>query len=435
MNIKLFTQVTNKKALSLGQFCLFLSGFFCTMPVFSLGGLSLYNYPLFLYLLITVCKGKLYFHKNVIYIYILLLSLLISGLASFLIVPNNWATYSIKLTLKLSIIMFLLLSVISDSDVIIDRNYFFKGLFFAACAHIIWIFLQQQFYTLFNIDLNYVLFGVVTHVQNGGLVLSGLSWERANPIIALIIGIILTDNKIIKLIFTIGILVTASRTGIGILVIIFFYDLLNKLLNNEFKFKFKFSIRKLALFLCILLLLVIVVSNKTIQNYFNYTLIRFQRLIIGGNDYTNSSSEIDGHILYYQWLIPTLKQLPFLQILFGCGTGISGWVYTTFYPKEVALQAMNGPWGLETDFVGLVLGNGIVGTFLYYYASLKLFFTQKNIKLKKITLAILVGTFMYSFLSTSLSILLMIFCLSTVMKGNLDESSYVMENLDNGKRS
>ena len=148
-------------------------------------------------------------------------------------------------------------------------------------------------------------------------------------------------------------------------------------------------------------------QNNEIRQYFDYTIVRFQRLFTGGNDYSVNSVQIDGHVLYYQWLLPTLKQLPLIQVLFGCGTGISGWLYTILYGRFPTI----GPWGIETDFVGLILGNGIIGATLYYYNSLKIFFSQQNRKLKKIMLAILVGTFMYSFLGSSISILLMIFCL------------------------
>ena len=160
------------------------------------------------------------------------------------------------------------------------------------------------------------------------------------------------------------------------------------------------------MYISIALLIVFLLQSSVAKQYFDYTIVRFQRLVTGGNDYSVNSVQVDGHILYYQWLIPTLKQLPFIQVLFGCGTGISGWVYSVSYKLFTT-----GPWGIETDFIGLIFGNGLIGTGLYYYNSLKILLLQKNQKLKKIMLAILVGTFMYSFLGSSISVLLMIFCL------------------------
>ena len=216
---------------------------------------------------------------------------------------------------------------------------------------------------------------------------------------------ILTDNKFVKAIFIVGSLLTASRTGVGIIVVIIIYDIL--ILHGQFKYKVNISIKNLFIYICIAVLTVFLLQSSVTRQYFDYTIVRFQRLITGGNDYSVNSVQVDGHILYYQWLLPALKQLPFVQVLLGCGTGISGWVYSVLYNRFTT----GGPWGIETDFVGLILGNGLIGAILYYYNSLKIFFSQKNQKLKKIMLAIFVGTFMYSFLGSSISVLLMIFCL------------------------
>lgn len=385
--------------------CLLLGGFFCTMPVFSIGGLNFYNYPLLLYVIINFFCGKLYFDRKKISMCIFLLSLFLSTLLSFSIVPSNWYSYSLKFSFKISILMLLLLLVSSRDDLIVGRKYFLKGLYYAAFAQLFWICMQQLFYSFRGIDLNLVVFGIASPIQNGGLVLTGFSWERANAIIALIIGMILTDNKFVKAIFIVGSLLTASRTGVGIIVVIIIYDIL--ILHGQFKYKVNISIKNLFIYISIAVLTVFLLQSSVTRQYFDYTIVRFQRLITGGNDYSVNSVQVDGHILYYQWLLPALKQLPFVQVLFGCGTGISGWVYSVLYNRFTTV----GPWGIETDFVGLILGNGLIGAILYYYNSLKIFFSQKNQKLKKIMLAIFVGTFMYSFLGSSISVLLMIFCL------------------------
>lgn len=390
--------------------CLLLCGFFCTMPVFSIGGLNFYNYPLILYIVINVFRGKLFFNKEKLSMCIFLLSLFLSTLLSFSIVPSNWANYSLKFSFKISILMILLLLVSSRDDLILGRNYFFKGLYYAAFAQLFWICMQQLFYSLKGIDLNFKVFGIASPIQNGGLVLTGFSWERANAIIALIIGMILTDNQFVKVIFVAGSLLTASRTGIGIIACIIVYDIL--ISHGKIHYKINISIKKLFIYISVALLIIFLMQNNKIRQYFDYTIVRFQRLFTGGNDYSVNSVQIDGHVLYYQWLLPTLKQLPFIQVLFGCGTGISGWFYTALYGRFPTI----GPWGVETDFVGLILGNGIIGAILYYYNSLKIFFLQQNRKLKKIMLAIFVGTFMYSFLGSSVSILLMIFCLPLGVK-------------------
>ena len=386
--------------------CLLLCGFFCTMPVFSIGGLNFYNYPLFIYIIINLFRGKIFLSREKLSMSVLLVSLFISTLLSFSIVPPDWSNYSLKFSFKISILMILLLLVSSNTDLIEGRKYFLRGIYYAAFAQLFWICMQQLFYSLGGIDLNQVVFGIASPIQNGALALTGLSWERANAIIALILGMILTDNQFVKVIFVAGSLLTASRTGIGIIACIIVYDIL--ISHGKIHYKINISIKKLFIYISVALLIIFLMQNNEIRQYFDYTIVRFQRLFTGGNDYSVNSVQIDGHVLYYQWLLPTLKQLPLIQVLFGCGTGISGWLYTILYGRFPTI----GPWGIETDFVGLILGNGIIGATLYYYNSLKIFFSQQNRKLKKIMLAILVGTFMYSFLGSSISILLMIFCLT-----------------------
>ncbi len=390
---------------TLKNICLFLSGLFCTMPVFSLGGLNFYNYPLILYVIINLFRGKLFLYGKERSLYVFLLCMFISSLLSFSIVPNIWSSYSLRFAFKISILIILLLLVSSKKDLISGRNFFLKGLYYAAFIQFFWICMQQLFYSVKGIDLNLMVFGIASPVQNGGLALTGLSWERANAIIALIIGMILTDNQFIKILFIIGSLLTASRTGIGIIIAIFIYDIF--ISRGQIKFRRNISIKNLVIYISVILLAIFILQSSVIRQYFNYTVIRFQRLFTGGDDYSVNSVQVDGHILYYQWLLPTLKRLPFIQLLFGCGTGISGWVYSVMYNRFTT----GGPWGVETDFVGLILGNGLVGAVLYYYNSLKILISQQNQKLKKIMLAILVGTFMYSFLGSSISVLLMIFCL------------------------
>ena len=83
--------------------CLLLCGFFCTMPVFSIGGLNFYNYPLFIYIIINLFRGKIFLSREKLSMSVLLVSLFISTLLSFSIVPPDWSNYSLKFSFKISI--------------------------------------------------------------------------------------------------------------------------------------------------------------------------------------------------------------------------------------------------------------------------------------------------------------------------------------------
>lgn len=393
--------------------CWLFIGLFITMPFFTFLGLNIYNYALILYIIVSIYNGTITFYKKYMSLYIFLIVLLISSIFSFSIVPLNWATYSLKAAMKSSVLLTLVLFITNESELIEVRKYFFKGIFLAAAIHLIWMFLQYVFFRFMGTDLNFLIFEMPSPTQNGEIVITGLSWERIDPVTVMIISILLTDNYFFKFIFLMGILATSSRTGIVMLLGIAVYDIIYWILKRKKSlFNNKISVKKVAGTFVIIFIIFLLLGNNSIKESMNYTAIRFQRIFTGGNDYGTNST--DGHILYYQWLRNVLTKIPFRQLLLGCGTNISGWVYTTFYNRFTTI----GPWSVECDFIAVLLGNGIVGVFLYYYSFIKLFINQYNIKLRKILLAIFIGTFLYGFLASSLSLIVMLFCVSYLPDDN-----------------
>lgn len=388
------------------RLCWVFTGLFITMPYFSLGGINLYNWALILYLIIVISQGKLFYRKEAISLYILFVLLIISSLLSTTIVPFEWSVVSLSTVVKSAVVMMAILFFSSEKDISVARNELLKGLFYAAIAHLIWMSFQYVAYHTGGVDLNYLVFGKQSPRQNGAIALTGLTWERASTICALLFGGIYTDKAIFKLLFVIGIFMTSSRTGIIMLSVVILYDIVAYLSKREYHVNFNISFPALVITLVTIVLLIVILQNDAVQKNIDYTIIRFQRVFTGGDDYT--STAVDGHILYYQWFWPALKMIPTRELLFGCGTNISGWVYATYFGRFPELA----PWSIETDFLAIIFGNGIIGAIAYYYNFIKLFVKQKNTKLKKIILSIFVGTFFYGFLASSLSLIIMVLCVS-----------------------
>lgn len=397
--------------------CWLFAGFFITMPYFSLGGINLYNWALILYLVIVVFQGKFFYRKEAISLYIFFFLLIISSLLSVTIVSSEWSTVSLSTVVKSALVMMAILLFSSEKDISIARYELLKGLFYAAIAHVIWMLFQYIAYHAGGVDLNYLLFGKQSPIQNGTIALTGLTWERASTVCALLFGGIYTDKTFFKLLFIIGIFMTSSRTGIIMLSVVIIYNTIAYLSKKKYHINLKISFPALVIMIVTIALLIVILQNDAIQKNLDYTIVRFERIFTGGDDYT--STAVDGHILYYQWLLPALKMIPTRELLFGCGTNISGWVYATYFGRFPGLA----PWSIETDFLAIIFGNGIVGTIAYYYNFIKLFIKQRNTKLKKIILSIFVGTFFYGFLASSLSLIIMVLCISFKQDELLEKSS------------
>ena len=81
-----------------------------------------------------------------------------------------------------------------------------------------------------------------------------------------------------------------------------------------------------------------------------------------------------------------LSSVDFVNFLFGTGMFSSGYIYEV---KRIVV--MQGVWIPESDFITIVVGNGVVGGILYYSILIK------NIMLRE------------NYINTSLSILLFVF--------------------------
>jgi hypothetical protein len=400
----------------------FLIGVFITMPVLVLriGNISLAIYNIFLF--IAFCYRYLksgnriifYSYKTPLYIFILCLAL--SGIFSFFSVPTDWSKTSIRATLKLLLVLIMMSFFYSDDDLAKCKKYFFKGIIFSAPIQLIWIVIQYFSWSLFQIKLNTILFGVKTSMEAlGGITLTGLSWERADIVLVFSLVTALSHNKLMKLICLIGTIMTASRSGLIMILSIYVYQFIVYLLNRknlkkQEKNNIILVLSSIIIFLAVIFILCLIYPDliNGLINRFQYTISRIIGVFTNKNDY--GLSEINPHILYFIWLPSTLLRSSIIQVLFGSGTRVSGWMYMTLYGRF----AGSPPWSVECDFISLILGNGIIAALFYYYVMIKSFVINKNQSEKAIIFMMFFASFLYQFYASTLGLIIIIFCFAKV---------------------
>lgn len=390
----------------------FLIGVFVLMPVFKIGiqenSLAIYNILLiFVCLQQLIIKQKIVIYKYKIPIYCFFSSILVSSIVSFSIVPNDLANFSMRAGIKLAGLMILLIIVLDDTEIEEAKNAFFKGIDFAAYIEFAWMILQSIVWNLKGISLNTLFFGTGMAYQNGTMVLSGLSWERADTVLVFSIATAMTENKWLKLVCLLGVIMTSSRTGILMLACIYAFNAIVYMKKQKINIE---KIKKIILIMPIILIAVIGIFltqqgmiNKLVGQI-GYLLKRISWVFNGGNDYSRNAT--DPHILYYMWLPQALKQISWKQILVGCGTRISGWVYSNLFGYYKHLSA----WNIECDFISLILGNGIIGAVFYYLSLLCIFLKNNDDKVRAIIFMIFVSGFAYQLYTASASLIILVLC-------------------------
>lgn len=385
-----------------------LLGLFVNMQIFQLpilGGLSLYNLVIFFICVKAFFNHfKIFISKEKICLYLFFLSLFISLPVCYFVVDKQWFDASLRATLKMSVVMLLLVLLVNNKKMQQARMPFYNGIIMAAYINIAWMIAQNLAWRIYRISLNTILFGSAYYYENNGnIVLSGLNVERASTVLSFLLCSVVSKRKVDKVICAIGVILTSSRTGLILIVILYFYDLfciIKKKITKQFVLKFLFVISISLIAIYVSWLFVPFVQSIAEKVFFLYR--RFLSVFTSVNEF--SQREVDAHLLYYVWLPDALSRIPIIQIFFGCGTRVSGWVYTQFYGRFVNY----GPWSVECDFVSLVLGNGIFGAFLYY---INLFITYKKFKshdIKTIIIILTFGSFLYAFYTSSVPLLLLI---------------------------
>lgn len=340
---------------------MFLLGLFSTLQIFELFSLTLFT-------ILLIITGAYYFlsHRiklknNVVLYY---------GIACCLttifvfINPNFKFSY-----LNQSIVGFLsMILVLALYFLIKDKaecNNFIKGFKISCYIQLIWCLCQIAIYTIFKVDLNKIVFndilqmtGEYSYYRDGRLVATGLHWHSANLTPILIFLFFSSKNIIIKIMCIAITYFTQSATQmiaiiLSMLYYVFYFfknekEIFNKKRNNLFYINL-FGI----IFIFVVL---IIVAMPIITNTIQWLIARILQInsTIGG-----TSSAV--HFSYYTRLPFIYSNISIYTKIFGIGISSSGLIFSSLFNQYTELI-----WVVESDFVNVLLSQGIIGCVLFY---------------------------------------------------------------------
>lgn len=358
-------------------------------------------------LLLIIIKKFLYSNRICIYVnvnncrwYAFVLSVLITSMVSFYTFSSEWLINSISLSVKNLFFILAILLLFKNNELLNNRIYFIKGLYYSALINLLWAYLQLYFGYVLGININEVVFSNVLHLNGGvdwnqnvanGIVyrMSGLSWEPANFGLIANIGIILSSNIYLKIAFAIGILLSTSKMGMMCLAVILIVDTIRYIQNsNKNRIYIKSNKLMKSLFIGIIIIAICLYFENIIISGIERICDMFDVLNIALTSMDNTSANI--HKLYYEKLLYIYSNSDLLNILFGYGMFCAGYPYVI---NNIVMYS--GVWNPESDFITLFIGNGIVGGFIYYAILMRGLFYNHSYKIRMIILTIIVAGVFY----------------------------------------
>ena len=248
-------------------------------------------------------------------------------------------------------------------------------LFLMCNVHVFWSLIQMLLFKCFQIDINQTLFVELLHLREsasvyreGTLCASGIGWHAAQMASIFVFAYFLNDNSVIlKLCTLAAALLTFNTTtffGISLCMAVDFVIMLVK--RDK---------RKMVFFLILLGGVLVLLFSGHIDVLVDKLIYVIEK--INGNVESVSNKL---HRQYYTDYFNIMKNSSWINILFGYGSGCSGYIFTKLYGYyEYALH-----WSVECDIMDTLYSRGIVG-FVCIYGYVVWLFREalKNKKLWK----------------------------------------------------
>lgn len=346
----------------------FLLGLFTSMALIQiqLGSFSVTYFNFIMYLIVIfelLFKHTFSIKDKKDYIFILyFFCFVISVIINFSNLPNVWGLFNVNSLFNTAILGYLIVFIKKDTLKRM-KSSFILGLRLNAWIQLIWGILQYLLYTFTGQSLNQLVFSKSLPLTLGNTAnlsmfrLSGLNWEPAYFGFSLIIGYLLVNKWWKKALFILVILLSTSITSLlsllAVIIAGFIYD-------NFFKakrIKRNLNVSEILIGILALSLFIIFIATNwdSVCRVINYTFLRFQNL--------DSDASSITHTLYYQKLGDILfNKFNLFELFFG--NSVSGYAYTLYYGLYSNL--ISTPWVVENGLVNLLVGKGIIGTFLVY---------------------------------------------------------------------
>lgn len=245
-----------------------------------------------------------------------------------------------------------------------------RGFRLSCYATLIWCLLQLLCYHFFSIDINAVVFESILKIHgakgsyyNERLIPTGFYNHRAILTPSLIFLFFAETNPyILLLIIAVGCLTRSTTLIIGIMLAAFFRIIVFFSRNFHYK-KISRKILIVLISFVVMMILGLIIEGTKIVDMMSYV---FRRISESTSNEAGNSSVV--HFLYYINLIPVLQKENLVHFLFGTGFGTSGLHYTLYNGQYVNLDS----WVVESDYVNILLSQGVVGLILWVYLLLRL---------------------------------------------------------------
>ncbi len=425
MNIKIHNSVVAPSKLELKS--TWLLGVICTMNGLMIFGIAAYNYVIAVYILARIIRGDFFnislSDKVGRLSALFLLSSATSNLLNLNYLPENWVLNGLTVLLKFSLMLsfyFIFNNVESREELSIE---FFDGLYLGCIIQAIWGYCQIIF-GFIGIELNTLIFQDVlgitgytwdSYVAGGLLRMKGIGWEAANFSLAMIVGFLLAERKkeapIIRFIFLAALVLSTSRTGYVGFLAVMAYKIVKRTRKHRLK-KWKHEhILSMLLVGLILLSCIFYLSDYITQLLTNQIESFIDILNFAPDRITRSSSDI--HMQYYSDIPQLYRYITIIQILFGAGFFSVGFTYSMFDSYLLSRIDMLG-WNPESDFVTLLIGNGLLFTLYFYSSIMYSLFKSKNCIWAQLIVAVLACGVTYLELRGTWPLLILLFSLNSI---------------------
>lgn len=382
----------------------FLLGLFTSISLLqiSIGTMSVspFNAIMYIIFVFELLKGKLAVpDTNGVIYFVYLICITISTVINSSFVPSNWNTANFIAVFNSWILGFLLIFV--NKNILRSvKKFFINGLKLNTWIQLTWGILQFIIYKVSGQALNEIFFEDTLHLQLSDATsniyyginrLTGLNWEPAYFGLALIIGYLLSNKLWKKLLFVVGVVLSASRTSLLTLIAVIIVQEIYKLVKFKEKKKTYFQKQEVMITFTILLVIIvgIILNFQEIINTFLSTAMRFQNFDL------DPSSRV--HSFYYQVLGNILfSKFSLAQFLFGIGPASSGYAYTLWY--DLYPYLISNAWNIENGLADIIVGAGVLGTVLVYWWFINNLRIGKDNKVAfALIIGILVGAITYSY--------------------------------------
>ena len=146
-----------------------------------------------------------------------------------------------------------------------------------------------------------------------------------------------------------------------------------------------------------LLFMLIVFVSPTVASF---VLSIFSRFDFLKGDVSSWSTSSYIHIMYYPCAISVFMRSGVLKQLFGIGPRIDGIAFTQF-SDTIEVLKLDGVRSVS-DFVGMLLGGGLLGLVSYYYMLIHLWKHSKDYRYKMFCICLAVAGLMYNYNSLTI---------------------------------